>query len=375
MADNNIKTKEDLDQEKKFKKNLSFMHMSDEEIQDELDYYGQFPQFKYQQEMFAKQYDDPDKELSTPAKAYSVLHTARNGLEALPAVAGSGIVSTVATPIIAGIMSAAGRPLARVYNGANGKVVTPYISVDGSDKRWTIDEKNKVLDDASKLADGKYNYNEAARNVDQFTKDRPIITKYGSEYNKSLAQPNQGNYAKNLTDIKGTVEDLNDATPPKAGSVTNVGKEFSMTKPKFANAISKALKLAKGLGDAVTSYGVGSLITKGDDNYNDTLAKKYTRDFFFNLPTESQDYIKENGLTEDTFNTYVRPYISFNEKKMYDIDEKTLNDMLAKKQYDALYENYGIDTTEYQKSNKKDREALVKHWLSAVKRARAFENK
>ena len=374
MADNR-KTKEDLDQEKKYKENMAFMHMSDEEIQDELDYYGQFPQFKYQQEMFAKQYDDPDKELSTPAKAYSVLHTARNGLEALPAVAGSGIVSTVATPIIAGIMSAAGRPLARVYNGANGKVVTPYISVDGSDKRWTIDEKNKVLDDASKLADGKYNYNEAVRNVDQFTKDRPIITKYGSEYNKSLAQPNQGNYAKNLTDIKGTVEDLNDATPPKAGSVTNVGKEFSITKPKFANAISKALKLAKGLGDAVTSYGVGSLITKGDDNYNDTLAKKYTRDFFFNLPTESQDYIKENGLTEDTFNTYVRPYISFNEKKMYDIDEKTLNDMLAKKQYDALYENYGIDTTEYQKSNKKDREALVKHWLSAVKRARAFENK
>ena len=374
MADNR-KTKEDLDQEKKYKENMAFMHMSDEEIQDELDYYGQFPQFKYQQEMFAKQYDDPDKELSTPAKAYSVLHTARNGLEALPAVAGSGIVSTVATPIIAGIMSAAGRPLARVYNGANGKVVTPYISVDGSDKRWTIDEKNKVLDDASKLADGKYNYNEAVRNVDQFTKDRPIITKYGSEYNKSLAQPNQGNYAKNLTDIKGTVEDLNDATPPKAGSVTNVGKEFSITKPKFANAISKALKLAKGLGDAVTSYGVGSLITKGDDNYNDTLAKKYTRDFFFNLPTESQDYIKENGLTEDTFNTYVRPYISFDEKKMYDIDEKTLNDMLAKKQYDALYENYGIDTTEYQKSNKKDREALVKHWLSAVKRARAFENK
>ena len=374
MADNR-KTKEDLDQEKKYKENMAFMHMSDEEIQDELDYYGQFPQFKYQQEMFAKQYDDPDKELSTPAKAYSVLHSARNGLEALPDVAGSGIVSTVATPIIAGIMSAAGRPLARVYNGANGKVVTPYISVDGSDKRWTIDEKNKVLDDASKLADGKYNYNEAVRNVDQFTKDRPIITKYGSEYNKSLAQPNQGNYAKNLTDIKGTVEDLNDATPPKAGSVTNVGKEFSITKPKFANAISKALKLAKGLGDAVTSYGVGSLITKGDDNYNDTLAKKYTRDFFFNLPTESQDYIKENGLTEDTFNTYVRPYISFDEKKMYDIDEKTLNDMLAKKQYDALYENYGIDTTEYQKSNKKDREALVKHWLSAVKRARAFENK
>ena len=374
MADNR-KTKEDLDQEKKYKENMAFMHMSDEEIQDELDYYGQFPQFKYQQEMFAKQYDDPDKELSTPAKAYSVLHSARNGLEALPDVAGSGIVSTVATPIIAGIMSAAGRPLARVYNGANGKVVTPYISVDGSDKRWTIDEKNKVLDDASKLADGKYNYNEAVRNVDQFTKDRPIITKYGSEYNKSLAQPNQGNYAKNLTDIKGTVEDLNDATPPKAGSVTNVGKEFSITKPKFANAISKALKLAKGLGDAVTSYGVGSLITKGDDSYNDTLAKKYTRDFFFNLPTESQDYIKENGLTEDTFNTYVRPYISFDEKKMYDIDEKTLNDMLAKKQYDALYENYGIDTTEYQKSNKKDREALVKHWLSAVKRARAFENK
>ena len=373
MADNR-KTKEDLDQEKKYKDNMAFMHMSDEDYQDELDYYGQFPQYKYQQEMFAKQYDDPDKELSTPAKTYSVLHTARNGLEALPAVAGSGIVSTVATPIIAGIMSAAGRPLARVYNGANGKVVTPYISVDGSDKRWTIDEKNKVLDDASKLADGKYNYNEAVRNVDQFTKDRPIITKYGSEYNKSLAQPNQGNYAKNLTDIKGTVEDLNDATPPKAGSVTNVGKEFSITKPKFANAISKALKLAKGLGDAVTSYGVGSLITKGDDNYNDTLAKKYTRDFFFNLPTESQDYIKENGLTEDTFNTYVRPYISFNEKKMYDIDEKTLNDMLAKKQYDALYENYGIDTTEYQKSNKKDREALVKHWLSAVKRARAFEN-
>lgn len=373
--ENNLKTKEDLDQEKKYKENMAFMHMSDEDYQKELDFYGQYPQFKYQQEMFAKQYDDPDKELSTPAKVYSVLHTARNGLEALPAVAGSGIVSTVATPIIAGIMSAAGRPLARVYNGANGKVVTPYISVDGSDKRWTIDEKNKVLDDASKLADGKYNYNEAARNVDQFTKDRPIITKYGSEYNKSLAQPNQGNYAKNLTDIKGTVEDLNDATPPKAGSVTNVGKEFSMTKPKFANAISKALKLAKGLGDAVTSYGVGSLITKGDDNYNDTLAKKYTRDFFYNLPTESQDYIKENGLTEDTFNTYVRPYISFNEKKMYDIDEKTLNDMLAKKQYDALYENYGIDTTEYQKSNKKDREALVKHWLSAVKRARAFENK
>lgn len=374
MADNR-KTKEDLDQEKKYKDNMAFMHMSDEDYQKELDFYGQFPQFKYQQEMFAKQYDDPDKELSTPAKAYSVLHTARNGLEALPAVAGSGIVSTVATPIIAGIMSAAGRPLARVYNGENGKVVTPYISVDGSDKRWTIDEKNKILDDASKLADGKYNYNEAVKNVDQFTKDRPIITKYGSEYNKSLAQPNQGNYAKNLTDIKGTVEDLNDATPPKAGSVTNVGKEFAITKPKFANAISKAIKLAKGLGDAATSYGIGSLITKGDDNYNDTLAKKYTRDFFFNLPTESQDYIKENGLTEDTFNTYVRPYISFNEKKMYDIDEQTLKDMLAKKQYDALYENYGIDTSEYQKSNKKDREALVKHWLSAVKRARAFENK
>ena len=374
MADNR-KTKEDLDQEKKYKENMAFMHMSDEDYQKELDFYGQYPQFKYQQEMFAKQYDDSDKELSTPAKAYSVLHTARNGLEALPAVAGSGIVSTVVPPIIAGIMSAAGRPLARVYNGENGKVVTPYISVDGSDKRWTIDEKNKILDDASKLADGKYNYNEAVKNVDQFTKDRPIITKYGSEYNKSLAQPNQGNYAKNLTDIKGTVEDLNDATPPKTGSVTNVGKEFAITKPKFANAISKAIKLAKGLGDAVTSYGVGSLITKGDDNYNDTLAKKYTRDFFYNLPTESQDYIKENGLTEDTFNTYVRPYISFNEKKMYDIDEKTLNDMLAKKQYDALYENYGIDTTEYQKSNKKDREALVKHWLSAVKRARAFENK
>ena len=371
----NRKVKEDKDQEKKEKDNMAFMDMSDEDYQKELDFYGQYPQFKYQQEMFAKQYDDSDKELSTPAKAYSVLHTARNGLEALPAVAGSGIVSTVVPPIIAGIMSAAGRPLARVYNGENGKVVTPYISVDGSDKRWTIDEKNKILDDASKLADGKYNYNEAVKNVDQFTKDRPIITKYGSEYNKSLAQPNQGNYAKNLTDIKGTVEDLNDATPPKTGSVTNVGKEFAITKPKFANAISKAIKLAKGLGDAVTSYGVGSLITKGDDNYNDTLAKKYTRDFFYNLPTESQDYIKENGLTEDTFNTYVRPYISFNEKKMYDIDEKTLNDMLAKKQYDALYENYGIDTTEYQKSNKKDREALVKHWLSAVKRARAFENK
>lgn len=374
MADNRKKTKEDLDQEKKYKENMAFMHMSDEEIQDELDYYGQFPQFKYQQEMFAKQYDDPDKELSTPAKAYSVLHTARNGLEALPAVAGSGIVSTVVPPIIAGIMSAAGRPLARVYNGPNGKIKTDYVSLNNG-KRFSSKEKDKIIDDYVDLINADRSYGTETRDVPQFTKDRPIITKYGSEYNKSLAQPNQGNYAKNLTDIKGTVEDLNDATPPKAGSVTNVGKEFSMTKPKFANAISKALKLAKGLGDAVTSYGVGSLITKGDDNYNDTLAKKYTRDFFYNLPTESQDYIKENGLTEDTFNTYVRPYISFNEKKMYDIDEKTLNDMLAKKQYDALYENYGIDTTEYQKSNKKDREALVKHWLSAVKRARAFENK
>lgn len=374
MADNRKKTKEDLDQEKKYKENMAFMHMSDEDYQKELDFYGQYPQFKYQQEMFAKQYDDPDKELSTPAKVYSVLHTARNGLEALPAVAGSGIVSTVVPPIIAGIMSAAGRPLARVYNGPNGKIKTDYVSLNNG-KRFSSKEKDKIIDDYVDLINADRSYGTETRDVPQFTKDRPIITKYGSEYNKSLAQPNQGNYAKNLTDIKGTVEDLNDATPPKAGSVTNVGKEFSMTKPKFANAISKALKLAKGLGDAVTSYGVGSLITKGDDNYNDTLAKKYTRDFFYNLPTESQDYIKENGLTEDTFNTYVRPYISFNEKKMYDIDEQTLKDMLAKKQYDALYENYGIDTTEYQKSNKKDREALVKHWLSAVKRARAFENK
>src|SRR5574344_139350 len=374
MADNRKKKKEDLDQEKKYKENMALMHMSDEEIQDELDYYGQFPQFKYQQDMFAKQYDDPDKELSTPAQAYSVLHTARNGLEALPAVAGSGIVSTVVPPIIAGIMSAAGRPLARVYNGPNGKIKTDYVSLNNG-KRFSSKEKDKIIDDYVDLINADRSYGTETRDVPQFTKDRPIITKYGSEYNKSLAQPNQGNYAKNLTDIKGTVEDLNDATPPKTGSVTNVGKEFAITKPKFANAISKALKLAKGLGDAVTSYGVGSLITKGDDNYNDTLARKYTRDFFYNLPTESQDYIKENGLTEDTFNTYVRPYISFNEKKMYDIDEQTLKDMLAKKQYDALYENYGIDTTEYQKSNKKDREALVKHWLSAVKRARAFENK
>src|SRR5574344_828324 len=145
----NLKTKEDLDKEKqedRVSKNLDFMNKSDEDYQKELDEYAQFPQFKYQQEMFAKQYDDPDKELSRAAKTYSVLHNARSGMEALPAVAGSEIVSLAATPVVAGIMSAAGRPLARVYNGPNGKIKTDYVSLN-NDKRFSSKEKDKIIDD------------------------------------------------------------------------------------------------------------------------------------------------------------------------------------------------------------------------------------
>lgn len=373
--ENNLKTKEDLDKEKqedRVSKNLDFMNKSDEDYQKELDEYAQFPQFKYQQEMFAKQYDDQDKELSRAAKTYSVLHNARSGMEALPAVAGSGIVSTVATPIIAGIMSAAGRPLARVYNGPNGKIKTDYVSLNNG-KRFSSKEKDKIIDDYVDLIYADRSYGTETRDVPQFTKDRPIITKYGSEYNKSLAQPNQGNYAKNLTDIKGTVEDLNDATPPKAGSVTNVGKEFSMTKPKFANAISNAIKIAKGLGDAATSYGIGAAINKGDDNYNDTLARKYTRDYFYDLPSDSRKKIKEEGLNEEIFNEYVAPFIKFTESNKYAIDEPTLTDMLKNKKFDELKLQYGIDATDWQNADKKTKKKLENYWLTAKNRKRAFE--
>lgn len=397
----NLKTKEDLDKEKqedRVSKNFDFMNKSDEDYQKELDEYAQFPQFKYQQEMFAKQYDDPDKELSRAAKTYSVLHNARSGMEALPAVAGSEIVSLAATPVVAGILSAAGtRPLARVHNPGGILKNVWYEDEFGNKYKTEQDFFNakryaqlKKYDQHTELVGGsKAIYPDiphvTTAKVPEYTTTKPVLyqnynnpsvyDRNGKVVYRSIDQSNLGTFKKNETDLKNTVEDLTDDRPFDSSkpTYTTVGKQLSMQHPRIANAISNAIKIAKGLGDAATSYGIGAAINKGDDNYNDTLARKYTRDYFYDLPSDSRKKIKEEGLNEEIFNEYVAPFIKFTESNKYAIDEPTLTDMLKNKKFDELKLQYGIDATDWQNADKKTKKKLENYWLTAKNRKRAFE--
>src|SRR5574344_1547767 len=214
----NLKTKEDLDKEKqedRVSKNLDFINKSDEDYQKELDEYAQFPQFKYQQEMFAKQYDDPDKELSKAAKVYSILHNARSGMEALPAAVGlSGSAPIVAT-ILNSIVSAAGddKILQKYYNGKDHLLGTEAIKIKGKTGDILTDsdevERARQITDAMRNKKSDITKTIHIKEVPEFTDRKPQLTPdrqiFTPEYN-----PDESQIARGNRHLKQTIKDLKD---------------------------------------------------------------------------------------------------------------------------------------------------------------------
>lgn len=364
--------------EDKYLKNLSFMNRSDEEIQKDLDFYSKYPQLKYQHEMFAKQYDDPDKELSKAAKVYSILHNARSGMEALPAAVGlSGSAPIVAT-ILNSIVSAAGgdKILQEYYNGKDHLLGTEAIKIKGKTGDILTDsdevERARQITDAMRNKKSDITKTIHIKEVPEFTDRKPQLTPdrqiFTPEYN-----PDESQIARGNRHLKQTIKDLKDPTPPEKPGYTTIGKELSMKHPKIAGAISTALDAAKLAENMAASYGVGALVNKGDKNYSQPLAEKYTREYFYDLPKASRDKIKEEGLNEDIFNNFVAPYIKFIDERKYNIDEPTLKNMLENKKFDELKLKYGIDTADWQKADSKTKDKLENYWLTAKDHKRAFE--
>ena len=345
-----------------------FMNKTDDEYQKELDFYGQFPQLKYKQEMFAKQYDEPDKELSETSKTYSKLHNARQGLEALPIAAGTNMTMLILTSIIDAVASSKGKyPLRRFYNGENPSTTVYDIGGRTYDKEM-VDNAMKIANDVN--TKGK-SVKTIGVNVDPFTKDKPVVDDYSNiKMNSNKVNPS----SKNEMDLKQTIKDLDDDTIPKDNTYTTVGKKLNLSHPKLAKAISNALKLAKVAADLGTSYLAGKGINKlTDDNYDATLAAKYTRDNFYSLPDDARKYIKENGLNEDIFNKYVKPYLEFADVNAYGIDEKTLRSLLDEGKFDELNNKYGIDTRLWRKLDEKGKKNLENEWLNSKVRTHAYK--